>query len=84
MEHQLGDRLLVEGRVGLRAVVRVADLETGSPLLRERRRTTSRDGRPIEYGDDRYRSDRVTFTIDNFRPSSVGVVHDLRVLKEIS
>lgn len=60
------------------------DLEVGSPLLRERRRATSADGVPLEYGDDRYRSDRVTFTIDNNRPASVGVTHDLRILKETS
>ncbi|WP_020579673.1 GntR family transcriptional regulator [Actinopolymorpha alba] len=60
------------------------DLELGSPLLRERRRATSADGVPLEYGDDRYRSDRVTFTIDNSRPTSVGVTHGLRILKETS
>lgn len=59
-------------------------VEPGSPLLRERRRTTTADGTPIEYGDDRYRPDRVTFTIDNARPSSNGVNHDVRVLKETS
>lgn len=60
------------------------DIDLGSPLLRERRRTTSGDGEPIEYGDDRYRPDRVTFTIDNARPSSAGVSRDLRILKETS
>ena len=54
----------------------------GTPLLRERRRATSADGSPLEYGDDRYRPDRVTFTIDNFRPTSVGHPRDLRILKE--
>jgi GntR family transcriptional regulator len=62
----------------------VLDVQPGSPLLRERRRTTTTDGTPLEYGDDRYRPDRVAFTIDNSRPSSVGVSHDLRVLKETS
>lgn len=37
----------------------------GSPLLRERRITRSAVGEPFEYSDDRYRPDRVTFTIDN-------------------
>jgi GntR family transcriptional regulator len=60
------------------------EIKLGAPLLRERRRTTSSDGTPLEYGDDRYRPDRVTFTIDNSRPSSVGISHDLRVLKETS
>jgi GntR family transcriptional regulator len=53
-------------------------------LLRERRRATSGDGTPLEYGDDRYRPDRVTFTIDNSRPTSVGLPRDLRILKETS
>ena len=56
----------------------------GAPLLRERRRATSADGTPLEYGDDRYRPDRVTFTIDNSRPTSVGLPGDLRILKETS
>lgn len=56
----------------------------GIPLLRERRRATSADGTPLEYGDDRYRPDRVTFTIDNSRPASVGLSRDLRILKESS
>lgn len=60
------------------------DVEVGSPLLRERRRAVSRDGVPLEYGDDRYRSDRVTFTIDNAQPTSAGVTRDLRILKETS
>jgi len=56
----------------------------GAPLLRERRRATSADGTRLEYGDDRYRPDRVTFTIDNSRPTSVGLSRDLRILKETS
>lgn len=60
------------------------DVELGSPLLRERRRTVSQSGQAVEYGDDRYRPDKVTFTIDNAQPSSAGVTRDLRVLKETS
>ena len=56
----------------------------GAPLLRERRLATSSDGTPLEYGDDRYRPDRVTFTIDNSRPTSFGFPRDLRILKETS
>jgi GntR family transcriptional regulator len=59
-------------------------IPAGAPLLRERRRATSADGTPLEYGDDRYRPDRVTFTIDNSRPTSVGLPRDLRILKETS
>ncbi|WP_030452991.1 GntR family transcriptional regulator [Herbidospora cretacea] len=40
-------------------------LPPGTPLLRERRHTTSAAGAPIEYSDDRYRPDAVSFTIDN-------------------
>jgi len=39
----------------------------GTPLLRERRRASSRTGAPLEYGDDRYRPDVVTFTVENAR-----------------
>lgn len=54
----------------------------GAPLLRERRRTSTAAGEPIEYGDDRYRPDRITFTIDNARPGTAGIAHDLRVRKQ--
>ena len=37
----------------------------GAPLLRERRRTASAAGEPLEFSDDRYRPDMVTFTIEN-------------------
>lgn len=59
-------------------------IEAGSPLLRERRRTTSADGTPLEYGDDRYRPERITFTIEHSRPSAAGLGNDLRILKEPS
>jgi GntR family transcriptional regulator len=62
----------------------VLGVPVGAPLLRERRRATSADGTPVEYGDDRYRPDRVTFTIDNSRTASVGIARDLRILKETS
>lgn len=60
------------------------EIEVGVPLLRERRRATTVEGVPLEYADDRYRPDRVTFTIDNARPTSLGMVSDLRILKESS
>ncbi|WP_062432876.1 GntR family transcriptional regulator [Herbidospora daliensis] len=40
-------------------------LPPGAPLLRERRHTTSAAGEPVEYSDDRYRPDAVSFTIEN-------------------
>lgn len=57
-------------------------VEVGTPLLRERRRTTSATGRPLEYSDDRYRPEQVSFTIDNSRPKQGSVTADLRILKE--
>ncbi|MFG1923049.1 GntR family transcriptional regulator [Cryptosporangium sp. NPDC048952] len=45
------------------------DVDPGAPLLRERRRACTADGEPLEYSDDRYRSDLVTFTIENARQS---------------
>jgi GntR family transcriptional regulator len=58
-------------------------LDRGAPLLRERRIATTADGRPLEYSDDRYRPDRVSFTLANSRPASAGAVRDLRILKEL-
>ena len=36
-----------------------------SPLLRVRRVTTTREGRPVEWSDDRYRSVAVSFSVHN-------------------
>jgi GntR family transcriptional regulator len=36
-----------------------------SPLLRVRRVTTTRTGRPVEWSDDRYRSDAINFSVHN-------------------
>lgn len=41
------------------------DAAVGTPLLRERRVAGSGDGSVLEYGDDRYRPDVVSFTIEN-------------------
>ncbi|WP_204358422.1 GntR family transcriptional regulator [Streptosporangium sp. 'caverna'] len=41
------------------------NVDPGAPLLRERRRTFSSTGELIEYSDDRYRPDIVSFTIEN-------------------
>ncbi|MFF1253490.1 GntR family transcriptional regulator [Pseudarthrobacter sp. NPDC058329] len=40
-------------------------VEPGSPLLRERRLTSSAAGKPIEYSDDRYIPGLTNFTIEN-------------------
>ncbi|MDQ0938219.1 GntR family transcriptional regulator [Streptomyces turgidiscabies] len=41
------------------------DIRRTSPLLRVRRVTTTREGRPVEWSDDRYRGDAVSFSIHN-------------------
>ncbi|MDT0433925.1 MULTISPECIES: GntR family transcriptional regulator [Streptomyces] len=41
-----------------------------SPLLRVRRVTTTREGRPVEWSDDRYRSDAVSFSVHNSTASN--------------
>ncbi|WP_306364004.1 GntR family transcriptional regulator [Nocardia sp. CC227C] len=44
---------------------RLLGVRRGSPLLRQRRVTTTPDGTPAEYSDDRYRPGSVTFSIRN-------------------
>ncbi|GAA2987978.1 transcriptional regulator, GntR family [Actinokineospora diospyrosa] len=44
----------------------------GAPLLRERRRATDASGARVEYADDRYRPDLVTFTIDNVQAGRIS------------
>jgi GntR family transcriptional regulator len=46
---------------------RLLETTEGAPLLRERRLTTSSTGEPVEWSDDRYRSDKATITITNTR-----------------
>jgi len=79
------DRLISEGlQVGIaRHVIdaigadetdaNLLDIAVGIPLLRERRLASTLDGVPFEYSDDRYRSDIVTFAIDN-QPRSQPVL----------
>jgi len=44
---------------------RLLDLPPGAPLLREQRVARDSDDAPMEYSDDRYRPDVVSFTIEN-------------------
>ncbi|MEU7877914.1 GntR family transcriptional regulator [Microbispora bryophytorum] len=44
---------------------RLLGVRRGSPLLRQRRVTTTQEGRPVESSDDRYRAGSVTFSIRN-------------------
>ncbi|MPY85531.1 MAG: UTRA domain-containing protein [Actinophytocola sp.] len=40
-------------------------IPSGAPLLRERRRASGTDGRAVEYSDDRYQPELVSFAIEN-------------------
>ncbi len=44
---------------------RLLGVRRGSPLLRQRRVTTTHEGRPVESSDDRYRAGSVAFSIRN-------------------
>jgi GntR family transcriptional regulator len=44
---------------------RLLGVRRGSPLLRQRRITTTHEGRPVEWSDDRYRAGSVVFSIRN-------------------
>lgn len=57
---------------------RLLGVPTGTPLLRERRHTTSASGEPLEWSDDRYLADRINFTIAN-TSTTTGVVRQLDV-----
>ncbi|MGW6208576.1 GntR family transcriptional regulator [Streptomyces sp. NPDC055089] len=45
------------------------DVPAGFPLLRERRLTTDSHSTPVEWSEDRYRSDTATVTVTNSRSS---------------
>lgn len=51
----------------------------GAPLLREIRRTVGRDNVPVEFADDRYRPDVVTFTIENSQDNDSALLRRWRV-----
>jgi len=44
---------------------RLLSIARRTPLLRQRRASTSQTGRPLEWSDDRYRGDAIAFVIDN-------------------
>jgi GntR family transcriptional regulator len=52
------------------------EIEVGRPLLRQVRRTISPDGQPLEWSDDRYIGDAVSFVLENTR----GSRHAARVI----
>ncbi|MFK0296551.1 GntR family transcriptional regulator [Streptomyces sp. NPDC090442] len=59
-----GEHLIDAVAAGVRDA-ELLDVRRGSPLLRVRRVTTTRTGRPVEWSDDRYRSDAVNFSMRN-------------------
>jgi GntR family transcriptional regulator len=54
-------------------------IDSGGPLLRERRSTWNAAGEAFEYADDRYRPDRVAFSIVNSRTIDPRDMMDARV-----
>lgn len=55
------------------------EIDSGAPLLRERRYSWTTAGEAFEYADDRYRPDRVAFSIVNSRTIDPRDVVDARV-----
>lgn len=49
------------------------DVTVGTPLLRVRRRSTDEAGRPIEWSDDRYRGDVMSFTVESAAAGAAGL-----------
>ncbi|MFI0217192.1 GntR family transcriptional regulator [Streptomyces lydicus] len=59
-----GEHLLDAVAAGARDA-KLLGIRRSSPLLRVRRVTTTHAGRPVEWSDDRYRSDAVSFSVHN-------------------
>lgn len=59
-----GEHLIDAVSAGVRDA-RLLGVRRGSPLLRQRRITTTHEGRPVEWSDDRYRAGSVVFSIRN-------------------
>jgi GntR family transcriptional regulator len=59
-----------------RADARLLGVAAGTPLLWERRHTTSASGEPLEWSDDRYLADRVNFAVAN-NTTTTGIVRQL-------
>lgn len=57
---------------------RLLEVPVGAPLLRERRRASGVDGRPVEHSDDRYRPDMVSFSIENSQQAHPALLRDWR------
>jgi GntR family transcriptional regulator len=48
---------------------RLLEVARSAPILRELRSTASFDGSPLEWSDDRYRGDAVSFALENSAPA---------------
>ncbi|MEU9339124.1 GntR family transcriptional regulator [Streptomyces sp. NPDC048290] len=53
---------------------RLLNVPEGTPLLRERRLTTDSQGVPLEWSEDRYRSDVASVTVTNTRSSRTAML----------
>lgn len=53
---------------------KLLEVPEGFPLLRERRLTTDSQGTPVEWSEDRYRSDTATVTVTNTRSSRTAML----------
>ncbi|MFF3175720.1 GntR family transcriptional regulator [Streptomyces sp. NPDC057900] len=53
---------------------KLLEVPEGFPLLRERRLTTDSQGAPVEWSEDRYRSDTATVTVTNTRSSRTAML----------
>jgi GntR family transcriptional regulator len=58
-------RHLIDAVAADAADAALLQVPVGTPLLRQRRRTVSPEGVPLEWSDDRYLGDAVAFVIDN-------------------
>lgn len=67
---------LIDAVTATPADARHLRVSTGSALLRVRRHAFATDGRPVEWSDDRYRGDRMSFAIEN-RAGDTGLVRRL-------
>lgn len=54
------------------------EVDRGAPLLREVRRTRGQDDLPVEFSDDRYRPDIVSFAVENSQEARSALLRNWR------
>ncbi|AKU15091.1 GntR family transcriptional regulator [Luteipulveratus mongoliensis] len=54
------------------------EVPVGTPLLRQRRLARDSSGRPVEWSDDRYRPELVSFTLDNTLDARTALVRNIK------